>query len=74
MFRSLAWISIMALGLVTLACAAGYMLNYKRHMQRALEATEADPAGPSWLAGAATRLMNNLCYASRWSVPHFTLW
>ena len=31
-------------------CAAGYALNYKRRMQRALEAVEAHPAGPSWLA------------------------
>ncbi len=59
-FHSLAWISVIALGLVTLACAAGYILNYKRHMQRALEATEADPAGPSWLTAAAMRLMNQL--------------
>jgi hypothetical protein len=59
-FHSLGWISVMALGLVTLACAAGYILNYKRHMQRALEANEADPAGPSWLTGAAVRLMNRL--------------
>ena len=59
-FHSLAWISIMALGLVTLACAAGYILNYKRHMQQALEAAEADPAGPSWLTGAAMTLMNQL--------------
>ena len=59
-FHSLALISIIALGLVTLACAAGYILNYKRHMQRALEAAEADPAGPSWLTGAAMRLMNQL--------------
>ena len=59
-FHSLAWISILALGLVTLACAAGYILNFKRHMQRALESTEAEPAGPSWLAGAAMTLMNHL--------------
>ncbi len=59
-FHSLAWIAIMALGLVILACAAGYLLSYKRHMQRALEAAEAEPAGPSRLTGASMRLMNFL--------------
>jgi len=57
-FHSLARISIVALGLVTLACAAGYILNYKRHMQRALEATEADTASPSWLARGARWVLN----------------
>ncbi len=59
-FHSLAWIAIVALALVALICAAGYVLNYKRHMQRALDASATDPGGPSWLAGAATRLMNQL--------------
>jgi ABC-type multidrug transport system fused ATPase/permease subunit len=36
-FHSLAEIAIMALGLVALACAAGYIINYKRQTQRALE-------------------------------------
>ena len=59
-FHSLALISMVALGLVTLACTAGYILNYKRHMQRALEATEADPASPSWLAGGVRWVLNRL--------------
>jgi hypothetical protein len=59
-FHSLAWRSIIALGLVILACAASYILNYKRHMQRALEATEADPARPSWLHGATRWALNQL--------------
>ena len=51
-FHSLAWTAVLALGLVALACAAGYILNYKRHMQRALEAVgDMHPAGaPGWLA------------------------
>lgn len=57
-FHSLAWISLMALGLVTVACAAAYTLNYKRHMQRALDSTMTGPAGPSWLTEAAMRVMN----------------
>ena len=51
---------MMALGLVALACAAGYALNYKRRMQRALEAVEAHPAGPSRLAAAARWVLNRL--------------
>lgn len=59
-FHALAWVSVVALVMVAIFCAAGYVLNYKRHMQRALEASTADPAGPSWLAGAAMRLINQL--------------
>jgi hypothetical protein len=59
-FHSLARISIVALGLVTAAFAAGYILNYKRHMQRALEATEAASAGPSRLAGGVRWVLNQL--------------
>jgi len=60
LFHSLARISILALGLATFACAAGYLVNYKRHTQRALEATEADPVRRSRLAGAATWLLTRL--------------
>ena len=60
LFHSLAKVAMMALGVVTLVCAAGYALNYKRHMQRALEAVEAHPAGPSWLAGVVRWVLNRL--------------
>lgn len=60
LFNSLCKIALMALGVVTIACAAGYALNYKRHMQRALEAVEAHPAGSSRLAGMARWVLNRL--------------
>ena len=59
-FQSLARISILALAFVVLVCAAGYVLNYRRQMQRALDVTLTDPAGPSWLARSALRLVNQL--------------
>ena len=59
-FHSLARIAIMALGLVTLACAAGYIISYKRQTQRALEATEAHAADPYWLARATRWVLNQL--------------
>jgi hypothetical protein len=57
-FHFLAWTAMMAFGLVTLACAAGYIVSYRRHTQRALEAAEAHPVNPSWLAGVARRVLN----------------
>jgi hypothetical protein len=60
LFHSLAEVGMMALGLVALTCAAGYTLNYKRRMQRALEAVEAHPAGSSRLAAAARWVLNRL--------------
>jgi len=60
LFLSLARISLLALGLATFACAAGYLVNYKRHAQRALEATEADPVSRSRLARAAMWLLTRL--------------
>lgn len=62
LFHSLAKIGITAFGLVTLTCAAGYTLNYKRHTQRGLESVEAHPAGPSRLASGA-----------RWFLSRFVL-
>lgn len=60
LFRSSARIGAAALGLVTLTCIAAYTLNYKRHMQRALESAEAEPAGPSRVADGARWLLNRL--------------
>jgi hypothetical protein len=61
-FHSLAKIALLALGLVTLACVAGYVISYKRQMQRALEASEALTGEISWL----TR-------ATRWALNRFLL-
>jgi hypothetical protein len=60
LFNSLCKVALIAFGGVTFVCAAGYALNYKRHMQRALEAVEAHPAGPSWLSGVAGSALNRL--------------
>lgn len=43
-FHALAWTALAALGLVVVAGGAGYMLNYKRHTQRTLEAVETHGA------------------------------
>jgi hypothetical protein len=59
-FHSLAKTAVMALGLVTLACVAGYVVSYKRHTQRALEAVEAHAGEPFWLGGAARWILNRL--------------
>ena len=50
----------MALTLVALFCVAGYLLNYKRHMQRALESIEACPAGTSRLTNVVRWLLTRL--------------
>lgn len=60
LFRGWAKTAAMALIFVTFACVAGYTLNYKRHMQRALESLEAHPAGPSRLGSAARWLLTRL--------------
>jgi hypothetical protein len=57
-FHSLAKIAIVALGLVTLACAAGYGISYKRQAQRALEAAEARTDEPFWPARATRWVLN----------------
>ncbi len=53
LFQSRARRAVAALGLVALAGAAGYLLNYKRHPQRALEAAAAHTAHRFHLAGTA---------------------
>jgi hypothetical protein len=59
-FHSLARTAAIALGLVALACGAGYILNYKRHTQRALEAVDTHAAGRSWVAGAMRWMLTHL--------------
>jgi hypothetical protein len=61
-FHSLAWTAVAALALVVLACAAGYMLNYKRHTQRALDPVELQAARRFGMAGA-----------KRWMLIHLVL-
>ena len=55
-FYKLAWRAAAALALVVLACGAGYLLNYKRHTQRALDAVEMH-AAPRFGMADATRWM-----------------
>jgi hypothetical protein len=59
-FHSLARTAAVALALVTLACGAGYVVNYKRHTQRALEAVETHAAHRSWVAGARRWMLTHL--------------
>jgi hypothetical protein len=57
-FHSLASIAVVALALVTLACAAAYAISYKRQAQRALEATEAHTDEPRWRVRASCWVLN----------------
>ena len=59
-FHALARTAVAALGLVALACGAGYIVNYKRHTQRALEAVETHAAHRSWVAGLARWMLTHL--------------
>ncbi len=58
--HTLAGIAIVALAVVAFACAAAYALNYRRHMQQAVEASAAEPSGPSRMDAFAIRAMNVL--------------
>jgi hypothetical protein len=58
-FHSLAWTAVEAFGLVALACGAGYLLNYRRQAQRALEAVETHPGNRFWMAGATQRMLTH---------------
>ena len=59
-FHSLAWTAVLALGLVALACGAGYIINYRRHMQRALEAVGTSSPKRFWLAGSTLWILTRL--------------
>lgn len=61
-FHSLAWTAAVASGLVALACGAGYIVNYNRHMQRTLEVVESPTSNRFW----ASR-------ATRWMLTHMVL-
>ena len=58
-FHSLAWTAVAALAVVVIACGAAYIVNYKTHTQRAVEAVEMH---------AARRL--GVDAAARWMLTH----
>jgi hypothetical protein len=61
-FHALAWTAVVALGLVALAGAAGYIVNYHRHTQQALEVVEPPAPRRFGVAGA-----------TRWVLMRFVL-
>ena len=60
LFNSLSKVALTSLGVVTILGAAGYALNYRRQMERALEAVEAHPAGPTWLSNMTRWVLRRL--------------
>jgi len=62
LFHSLARTAAIASGIVTLVCCVGYVLNYQRHMQSALERVESSAPKPFILSAAA-----------RWALTHIVL-